>query len=239
MSKGFGVVHNFEHEPSARHKGNHSAAAAEAAVAAATTLQPLRNVTDADAEVAKVVQRLFLTPESPSPQVTCFTPVDRGCNSAGLCARTAEILLSRVPANVCVVNADAQRDVREHIMPARTQRGEICIPVSPGLTATELATGLYCVGSFDVERTVPGVIADLRNVFDYVFVNLGSALDGETDLPAAGAADATILVAEAGKTRNRNIISAKEHLENAGAKIAGAILNNRRFPVPDKIYRYL
>jgi len=239
MSKGFGVVHNFEQEHPVRHKGNHSGAATGPAVTAASKLQPLRNPTSADAEVSKVVQRLFLTPEFPSPQVTCFTPVDQDCNSAALCTRTAEVLLSRIPVNVCLLNADLRSDLREYLTTELAERGELRIPVAPSVTASELCPGLYYAESREVEGTITGIITDLRNTFEYVFVNLGSALSNGTDLSMAGAADATILVAEAGKTRNRNITSAKEHLESAGAKIAGAVLNNRRFPVPDKIYRYL
>jgi capsular exopolysaccharide synthesis family protein len=49
--------------------------------------------------------------------------------------------------------------------------------------------------------------------------------------------DAVILVIEAEKTRWEVAQKAKEDLENAGAKIFGAVLNKRKYYIPKSIYR--
>ncbi len=51
--------------------------------------------------------------------------------------------------------------------------------------------------------------------------------------------DAVILVIEAEKTRWEVARKAKEELENAGAKILGAVLNKRKYYIPRAIYRRL
>jgi Mrp family chromosome partitioning ATPase len=50
-------------------------------------------------------------------------------------------------------------------------------------------------------------------------------------------ADAAVLVVEAGVTRKSAARKAKESLEAAGVSLIGTILNNRSFPIPEKIYK--
>lgn len=49
-------------------------------------------------------------------------------------------------------------------------------------------------------------------------------------------ADGVILVLESNATRREAARKAKETLEGAHVKLLGAVLNKRRFPVPDSIY---
>lgn len=49
--------------------------------------------------------------------------------------------------------------------------------------------------------------------------------------------DGVILVLEAGKTRRHIALSAKKHVEEAGGKLLGVVLNKRRYYIPEFIYR--
>ncbi len=51
--------------------------------------------------------------------------------------------------------------------------------------------------------------------------------------------DGAVLVVEAENKRAEVAIQAKEHLEEAGAKILGAVLNRRRHVIPEMVYRRL
>ena len=51
--------------------------------------------------------------------------------------------------------------------------------------------------------------------------------------------DAVVLVVEAENKRAEVAIQAKEHLEEAGAKVIGAVLNRRRHVIPEMVYRRL
>jgi len=51
--------------------------------------------------------------------------------------------------------------------------------------------------------------------------------------------DGVLLVIEAENKRAEVAIQAKEHLEQAGAKILGAVLNRRRYIIPEIVYRRL
>jgi Mrp family chromosome partitioning ATPase len=47
------------------------------------------------------------------------------------------------------------------------------------------------------------------------------------------------MVLEADKTDRRHALRAKAEVEAANVRLLGAVLNNRRFPIPEPIYRYL
>jgi Mrp family chromosome partitioning ATPase len=51
--------------------------------------------------------------------------------------------------------------------------------------------------------------------------------------------DGIVLVLEANATRWRTVRKAKQALESAHVKVLGTVLNNRTFPIPEKIYRMI
>jgi Mrp family chromosome partitioning ATPase len=51
--------------------------------------------------------------------------------------------------------------------------------------------------------------------------------------------DAVVLVIRHGGTRREVVRRAKETVERAGGKILGVVLNKRKFPIPEFLYRRL
>jgi protein-tyrosine kinase len=52
-------------------------------------------------------------------------------------------------------------------------------------------------------------------------------------------ADGIVLIVGANQSRRDTIRQAKEHLDTAQVQILGAILDQRRFPIPEFLYRRL
>jgi receptor protein-tyrosine kinase len=52
-------------------------------------------------------------------------------------------------------------------------------------------------------------------------------------------ADGVVLVLEANSTRRVAARNAKQAVEGANVRVLGTVLNNRTFPIPEKIYRML
>jgi len=82
-------------------------------------------------------------------------------------------------------------------------------------------------------------IKDLRGEFEYVLINAppiglfgDAALLGQT-------ADGVVLVLEANSTRRLAALKAKQVLDAAKVRLLGIVLNNRTFPIPEKVYRWL
>jgi len=51
--------------------------------------------------------------------------------------------------------------------------------------------------------------------------------------------DGVVLVVEAHMTRRERARSVKDSLDRARVPLLGIVLNNRRFPIPDALYRRL
>jgi Mrp family chromosome partitioning ATPase len=51
--------------------------------------------------------------------------------------------------------------------------------------------------------------------------------------------DAVVLVVKHGGTRREVVKRAKETIERSGGKILGVVLNKRKFPIPEFLYKRL
>lgn len=79
-------------------------------------------------------------------------------------------------------------------------------------------------------------LAELRLEFDYTILQgPAAAVSAEASL-LGHLSDGVILVLEAGSTRRLNALRAKERLQSAGVRILGAVLTERRFPIPKALY---
>jgi len=81
--------------------------------------------------------------------------------------------------------------------------------------------------------------AELREAFDHIFVST-SAIGRETEATLLGQiADGVVLIVEANHSRRETVRRAKEQLESAHVRLLGAVLDQRTFPIPEKLYRRL
>jgi Mrp family chromosome partitioning ATPase len=83
------------------------------------------------------------------------------------------------------------------------------------------------------------VIGSLLSMYDWIILDSAPATLFPDVATLGTACSAAILVVEAERTRLEVAEAAKEILENTGTQILGAILNRRRYHIPDFIYRRL
>lgn len=82
-------------------------------------------------------------------------------------------------------------------------------------------------------------LSDLRERFDHIVLD-APALQGHPEsLVLARRVDGVILVVAAERTRKRTAAWAKEQIEAAGGRVLGAVLNRRRFCIPDWLYQHV
>jgi len=55
----------------------------------------------------------------------------------------------------------------------------------------------------------------------------------------ASSVDGVVVVVEAGQSRREEITNAQRTIEQAGGKFLGFVLNKRRYPVPEWLYKRL
>jgi Mrp family chromosome partitioning ATPase len=79
----------------------------------------------------------------------------------------------------------------------------------------------------------------LRQVFGYLVVH-AAPLGNDTVASVVGqATDGAVLVLDADNTRRVAARNAKQTLEAARVPLLGTVLNDRTFPIPEKLYRRL
>ena len=79
----------------------------------------------------------------------------------------------------------------------------------------------------------------LPGVFAYVVINAPPVGMYNDAVLLGQKADGIVLVLEANSTRRVAAHKAKQALEAANVRVLGTVLNNRTFPIPEKIYRLL
>jgi Mrp family chromosome partitioning ATPase len=204
------------------------------------------------AELTKMVQKVFLLPGGEYNHTVVFTSSDESSGCSWICARVAELLASQVTGTVCVVDANLQSPtlheqfgVANHhgLSDALRQSGTIRGYVSQ-LSRRNLA--LVSCGS-DAKDSLSLVTTDrmrmrlneLRAEFDYVLIDCPAMNLSNVAVSLGSVADGVVLVLKANATRKDKARGAVRDLQAAKVKVLGAVLNQRTFPIPDKIYNKL
>jgi len=197
-------------------------------------------------EMLRLVQQVFLSPNGTAPHQVVFCGVDDDKGSSMICARTGRVLAAQTSRPVCIVDANQHSSTRcgrfvgpdtFNIAPGASAR-EQCQKVAENVwlaPASAIGTDNGSVSVSDLQARLEA----LRREFDYVLVDAPpAALHSHTAL-LGQAADGIVLVLEANTTRRIAAKKTKEALEAGNVRLLGTVLNNRTFPVPEKLYRRL
>jgi capsular exopolysaccharide synthesis family protein len=94
---------------------------------------------------------------------------------------------------------------------------------------------LVGLGKEEIQR----LISDLRTKFDYVLID-AAPIGVYPDCAAlCDKVDAVILVIRHGDTRREIVKRTKDIIVRAGGRVLGVVLNRRRYPIPEFLYRRL
>jgi Mrp family chromosome partitioning ATPase len=204
-----------------------------------------------DAEITKLVQRLFTQAGKGSgPKVVSFSGIARDDRSSWICARAGEALAEHAEGSVCMVEANLWSPQLHAQLSASNQTGLAEALTNPGhirnfampLGGKNLwliPSGLVKPGFRPSTERYRERFAELREAFDYVLIS-APALSREGEATLVGQlSDGVVLIVEAHQTRRDIVRRAKEQLERARVQLLGAVLDQRTFPIPDKLYQKL
>jgi Mrp family chromosome partitioning ATPase len=82
-------------------------------------------------------------------------------------------------------------------------------------------------------------LSELRREFDYVLIDAPALNAANHGVVLGHAADGIVLVIKANSSRREIARKAVQELEAAQVRILGAVLNQRNFPIPQKLYNKL
>lgn len=204
-----------------------------------------------DAEIAKLVQRLFSQScGDSSPRAVSFSGITRDDRSSWICARAGQALAEQTNSSVCIVDANLwSPQLHVHLASANpiglaealTSRGPIrkfARPLRP-MNLWLMPAGLVKPGIYFPMERYRERFTELREEFGYVLISAPSIVR-ETEATLIGQlADGVVLIVEANHSRRETVRRAKEQLESAQVRLLGAVLDRRTFPIPEKLYRRL
>jgi Mrp family chromosome partitioning ATPase len=197
-------------------------------------------------EFRGLVHRLFLGGGEKSTRHVVFCGVDEGSGSSWICANASRSLAAESSLPVCAVDANLRNPVLHKFLPL--EKG-LAAPSLPGDCefARHVTENLWLVcgdslgtnGDGRSLRHLQLVLGDLRGHFKYVLID-APPIEWSKDAAILGQwADGIVLVLEAHSTRRAVALKAKQLLDTANVQLLGTVLNNRTFPIPEKIYRWL
>jgi capsular exopolysaccharide synthesis family protein len=83
------------------------------------------------------------------------------------------------------------------------------------------------------------LISYVKSCFEFVVLDLPPVLQFAEAIPLSQQCDGLVLVVRANHTRWEIVAEAKRLLQKSGVNILGAVLNRRKFHIPERIYRKL
>jgi Mrp family chromosome partitioning ATPase len=206
--------------------------------------------------LTRLVQRLFLTTDRLGGEIrsVAFSAVDTRDDSALLAAAAAELLASRVTGRVCIVDADIYSPSLHScygvsneigLIDALSNRGPIRSYARRLVQGSEASLWLLPSGSSGFRELlltsaeVEARTADMLAAFDYVVIAAPSVTQ-YPEVAALGAqVDGVVMIADAQVTRRRAVRACADAFCASGGRVLGTVLSNRRFPIPEAVYRLL
>jgi protein-tyrosine kinase len=245
MSKNFELLQQIGKEQEIFHSEEH----AQDTFAEPAPLPPLPLAFD-DAgveEVTALVQRVFLVSGSEIPRMVVFAGTEPGNGCTWLCARAGEALASRTAGSVCIVDANLRAPGlhRETGIPNHHGLSDALLESGPMSSfVTQLSANLSIVSCGSAVERAEGLLtsnrmrsrlSELRSIFSYVLIDASSR--EATVLGAAS--DGVVLILKANSSRRETARGAVRELQAAKIRVLGAVLNQRKFPIPQSIYNKL
>jgi Mrp family chromosome partitioning ATPase len=202
-------------------------------------------------EELKLIQQLFLSPNSPRRRTVLFAEVERQGEGAPICALTAELLAAQAVGSVCVVDLDLGEPSLHHVFQLRVAHGvlDVLLLGKPARDAVRpVGTNLWLL-PFGSRTAVPSTVLapdrlrallqELRGQFDYVLISAPPFSESARAIFLSQFSDGVVLIVQAHNTRRERALGVKESLTAARVPLLGVVLSNRTFPIPQTLYRRL
>lgn len=191
-------------------------------------------------QIRGLVRRVFFSTGARVAKHVVFSSAGTNPDLAGLCDQVGHALALETSADVAIVRCEPCKSEMQVVRYA----GNVAIKS----WSVRIGTNLWRVPEFKVResRDVPGTakfylscLAELRSEFEYAVIQ-GPAAGASSDAALLGElTDGIILVLGANHSRRATARKIKENLKAARSRILGTVLSERRFPIPEGIYRRL
>lgn len=202
-------------------------------------------------EIAKLVLNLFMLPGSGGPRQVAFSGMETGVGCSWICARAAEVLASQVTGSVCVVDCNMRSPAlhREFAVENHYGLADALAQINPVRQYVQQLSRrnlwmLSCGSPAEdwQERVASSKmdhrLKELQAEFDYVLLDVAPAQSCNDAIVLGSLSDGIVLILKANSTRREATDKTVQQMKTANIHILGAVLNQRTFPIPEKIYKW-
>ena len=202
-------------------------------------------------EVIALVQRVFLVSGDGAARRVVFAGSEPDSGCSWMCARAAEALASRVSGTVCMVDANLRTPtlhVQTGIANHHGLSDALLDPSPVGGFITQLSSNLAIVSCGSAPKKAQGFLtsnrmlarlSELHSMFNYVLVDAPAMNGSRAAVILGGASDGVVLILKANSSRRETARGAVREFQTAKVRVLGAVLNQRKFPIPESIYNKL
>ena len=168
-------------------------------------------------------------PVEKSGKVIAIAPASAGAGASTVANEIGQELASHGDRKTLVITAEKLLSIEMAELKlwlrgcAKPEGGLVVFDADPGKTRT---TG----GRQECLKT-------LRDHFDYILVDFQSSKMSGGIPVLAEMTDGFVMVVAGGETRREDVERSRRLIETVGGKILGLVLNKRRYPVPDWLYK--
>jgi Mrp family chromosome partitioning ATPase len=191
-------------------------------------------------QIRALVQQLFFQHESAPVRHVGFAPVEASTATATLCLEVAKTLAEEDRYDVGLIDANAHPDsvpLQTELQIVSPSRGEADWPIAKRLWMIPRQSWLPDACGHRITDQNLSRLRELTSEFDFSIlwcapVSWLTAGIGQT-------CDGLVLVLTANKTRRLVAAQIKDQMSKAKVPLLGIVLAERRFPVPQGLYRSL
>jgi Mrp family chromosome partitioning ATPase len=246
MSRHFELMTQLEIEKGAT--DNRAQVAGDRATAMAVPILSSHAGNVGGEEILRLVQHIFLSSNGSAPRQVVLCGVDDKNGSSSVCAMAGRTLAANSSRPICLVDANIRSPRLSGMFGVEGTNPFSGSSAPLHEQCVKIGGNLWFAGtnvlSDDRRVLLPPVqlkerLSQLRDEFEYILIDApGTRVCGDAQLLSL-VADAAILVIEANSTRRLTARKAKEILDAAGVQLLGAVLHNRSFPIPERLYNRL
>jgi len=193
-------------------------------------------------QIRGLVQRVFFSSGVRPVKQVVLSAVGSNPDLTNICDQVGQALALETRGHIAIVGREQRGGEVAQSHPLYVRNAAI------KSWSTQTAVNLWRVPGFGLRECAENwgtgpywlsCLAELRNEFEYAVIHGPAAGISSEAALLAQLADGIILVLGAHSTRKATARKVKQTLEAAQSRILGTVLSERRFPVPDRIYRRL
>jgi Mrp family chromosome partitioning ATPase len=205
----------------------------------------------AQEQMRGLVRRVFLQGWPRPARQVVFSAVSPQIDTASLCRKAGEVLAAEGAGRVSLVEASFQSPALEQSFGGTSNDGggysetagalrKSSRQVAHNLWLVPVATFLGCGENEHNLAWLRSRLGELRREFDFAVIHaLPTGESGGSAACLANLADGLVLALDAHRTRRLTAMRIREQLSAANVRLLGVVLQDRSFPIPERLYRRL